>query len=328
MPNAIGLTTAIMTGVETTYGTPVVTDRGMEFISEGLERKNEVLASNSLRSGVPNLRRGARRVVTARWGEGPLTIEGVTNGLGRIFSHALGGTSTIAQQGATTAYLQTHSLGSVLGKSLTIQKQLRDESNAVVSAFTFHGCKLPKIEFSIDKKGKLMITLNVDSEDVDTTTAASAPTYPAAKTFHYRQGALTMDAVAVATVQQATFGIDRKMDTDRFHLGNAGVKAEPLTNDFPDVTGTLNAEFQDLTLYNKFANDTAASLVLTFTGDVISGAFNEFLRITVPEVRFTGETPKVGGPGLVMNNAPFEGQANAAGEAGIKVELQSTDTAI
>lgn len=327
MGNAIGLTTAIMTAVETTYGTPVTPDRALEFDSESLERKNEILQSNSLRSGVPNLRRGSRRVSAARWGEGQITFEAVTNGLGRILQAALGGTSTVVQQGGTTAWLQTHQLGSVLGKSLTIQKQLRDEANTVVSPFTFHGCKLPRVEFKIDKKGKLMITVNVDAEDVDTTTASASPSYPAAKTFHYQQGALTMDAVALATVQDASIVFDRKMDTDRYHLGNAGRKAEPLTNDFPEVTGNLTAEFADLTLYNKFAGDLAAALVLTFTGDVISGAFNELLRITIPEVRFTGETPKVGGPGLVMNAAPFEGQYNGA-DAGLKVELISTDTTL
>ena len=326
MGSAVGLTTALVTGVESVYGTPVVTDRGLEFDGESLERKNEVISSNALRAGVVNLRRGCtRRVVAARWGEGEITFEAVTNGLGRLFQHVLGSSNNV-QQGATPAYLQTHSLSSASGKSLTIQKQLRDEANTVVSPFTFHGCKFPKASFSISKKGKLMISLGVDAEDVETATAAVIPVYPTAKAFHFAQGTLKIDGVALARVSDSTITFDRALDTERFHLGSAGLKAEPLTNDFPTVTGSLSAEVTDLSLYNRFVADTAAALILEFTGDVISGAFSELLRITVPEIRFTGETPKVSGPNLVVSPMPFEGQANPAGDPGMKIEYMTTDT--
>ena len=327
MGSAVGLTTRLCTGVETTYGTPVTCDRFFEFESESLERQNEIIRSSSLGSGSLHLRRGSRSVVAARHVQGDITMEVVTNGMGRHFRNLMGGTPTIAQQAATTAYLQTHTLGSLTGKSLTIQKQLRDESDTVVGTFTNHGCKYTSGEFSIDKKGKLMLSVSVDGEDVDTTTAAAAPSLTATKTFHYRQGALTIGGSAAALVQSASVKVDRNMDTDRFHLGNSGVKAEPLVNDFPDITGSLSAEFASLTYYNLFADDTPAALVLTFTGDVISGAYNEKLTITLPEIRLTGETPKVGGPGLILVDHPFEAQWDGSA-ADMTLEYTSTDSQI
>lgn len=327
MGSAVGLTTRLCTGVESVYGTVQTPDRFMEFISEGLERKNDISRSNALGTGSLHMRRGSRSVVVGRSGEGPINMEVVTNGMGRIFRQLLGGTPTIAQQGGTTAWLQTHTLGSLLGKSLTIQKQLRDEADTVVSNFTFQGSKFTSGEFKIDKKGKLMLTLAVDAEDVDTTTPAATPSLAATKTFHYRQGSLTIAGSAAATVQTASVKVDRKMDTDRYFLGSAGVKAEPLVNDFPDVTGALTAEFASTTLYNLFVNDTPAALVLDFTGDQISGAFNEKLTITIPEIRLTGETPKVGGPGLVVVNHPWEAQWDGS-SADMTIAYQSTDTAI
>jgi hypothetical protein len=327
MGSAVGLTTRLCTGVETTYGTVQTPDRFLEFDSESLERKNEIMRSNALGGGSLHLRRGSRSVVSGRWGEGSIDMDVVTNGMGRIFRQLLGGTPTIAQQGGTTAYLQTHTLGSVLGKSLTIQKQLRDESDVVVSSFTFEGSKFTTGEFKIDKKGKLTLSLTVDAEDVNTVTAAASPSLTATKTFHYRQGSLTIAGVAAALVQSASVKVDRKMDTDRFHLGNAGVKAEPLVNDFPDITGNLSAEFAAATYYNLFANDTPAALVLDFTGDVISGIYTEKLTITIPEIRLTGETPKVGGPGLVIVNHPWEAQWDGAA-ADMTLAYTSTDTAI
>ena len=327
MGSAVGLTTRLCTGVESTYGTPVTCDRFMEFDSESLERKNEIMRSSALGSGSLHLRRGSRSVVSARQVQGDITMECVTNGMGRHFRNLLGGTPTIAQQGGTAAYLQTHTLGSLLGKSLTIQKQLRDESDVVVASFTNHGCKYISGEFSIDKKGKLMLTVTVDGEDVDTTTAAATPSLTATKTFHYRQGALAIAGVTAALVQSANIKIDRKMDTDRFHLGNLGVKSEPLVNDFPEVTGTLSAEFAALTYYNLFAADTAAELILQFDGDVIAGAYTEKLAIVIPEIRLTGETPKVGGPGLVIVNHPWEAQWDGSA-ADLTLTYTSTDTAI
>jgi hypothetical protein len=327
MGSAVGLTTRLCTGVETTYGTPVTPDRFLEFDSEGLERKNEIIRSNALGSGSVNLRRGSRSVVSARWGEGSIDMEVVTNGMGRLFRQFMGGTPTIVQQGGTAAWLQTHTLGSLLDKSLTIQKQLRDEADAVVGKFTFHGCKFPSAEFKIDKKGKLMLSLAVDAEDVDTSTAAASPSLTATKVFHYQQGALSIGGVAAAAVQTANIKVDRKMDTDRYHLGNAGVKAQPLINDFPEITGALSAEFAATTYYDLFAADTPVALGLTFTGDVISGAYSEVLTIVIPEIRLTGETPKVGGPGLVIANHPFEAQWDGS-SANMVVTYQSTDTAI
>ena len=327
MGSAVGLTTRLCTGVETVYGTGVTPDQFLEFNSEGLERKNEIMRSNALGGGSLHLRRGSRSVVSGRWGEGSIEMDVVTNGMGRIIRNLLGGTPTIAQQAATPAYLQTHTLGSLLGKSLTIQKQLRDESDVVVGTFTFEGSKFTSGEFKIDKKGKLVLSLTVDAEDVTTATAAASPSLTATKTFHYRQGSLSIGGVPAALVQSASVKVDRKMDTDRYHLGNAGVKAEPLVNDFPDVTGGLSAEFASLDYYTLFVNDTPAELELDFTGDVIDGAYNEQLTITVPEIRLTGETPKVGGPGLVLVNHPWEAQWDGS-SADMVIALMSTDTAI
>ena len=329
MPNpAVGLTTRLCTGVETTYGTVQTPDRFMEFNSEGLERKNEIMRSNALGSGSLHLRKGSRSVVSGRWGEGPIDMDVVTNGMGRLFANLMGGTPTIVQQGAGPAWLQTFTLGSQLGKSLTIQKQLRDESDTVVAKFTFEGSKIIAAEFKIDKKGKLTLSLTVNSEDVNTSTAAATPSLGATKVFHFRQGYLTIAGVAAAQVQLASVKVDRKSDTDRFHLGNAGVKAEPVVNDFPDIGGAITAEFAASTYYDLFAADTAASMTLQFLGDVIpTTIINESLTITIPEIRLTGETPKVSGPGLILATHPFEAQWDGAA-ADMTLSYMSTDLAI
>lgn len=326
MPVGSGLASTLGTAVESTYGTPVVTDRWFQFISESLGRDQTTLQSQGIGgSAARQLRR--RGIVSARMGSGDITMEVATKGFGRWFNQILGGTSTIVQQGATTAYLQTHQMGDLLGKSQTVQKGV-PQTDGTMKKFTFHGGKVLTAEFSISVDQILQLAVGMDFEDVETTTAYAAPTYTTPKLFHFMHGALTVGGSAVASVTNASVAVNNNLKTDRFYLGSAGLKKEPLDNDFPEVTGSLSAEFVDqATFYDRYTGDTAAALVLDFEGDVIDGAYNEQLTITIPEVRFEGETPKVGGPEVVVQNVPFSGHYDGT-NAGIKIEYMSSDTSI
>jgi len=328
MPNtATGLTTGFTTAEESIYGTPVTCDRSFEVISETLERQNQVIVSKGLRAQPVNLRRGQRRALVARSAKGVVGMEVPSVGFGRILKHAFGA-STIAQQGSTTAWLQTHTLAGTVGRSMTLQKQLRDSANALVQQFTYSGCKIVSIEFSISVQNILQAMVEFDCRDEDTTTAAAALSYPAgAHVFTFAQGDLRLGGTSVAKVNDATTKLTRKLKVDGWYLGTGGLKSEPLENDFPDLTGSLSAEFDsDATFRARFAADSAIDMVLVFTGPTISGIYPELLRITVPEIHFTGETPKVSGPGVVVTKVPFEG-ANDGTNPGVKVEYQSTDIA-
>lgn len=328
MATAVGLQTVFGTSEEVTYGTPVVVDRWYEILSEGLERQNQILTSNGLRAGTRNLRRGSRRVLSARSGMGDVTLEVATTGMGRWFQHMLGGTPVVAQQGATAAYLHTYTLGSLAGKSLTVQKGLRDEAGTTVSPFTFHGCKVTSWEFTISVDQILQVRVSLDSEDVDTSTALAAHSYGSTKLFHFAQGTLKVAGSSVARVLDSTVSGDNALKTDSYFLGSGGLKAEPAPNDYPSVTGSLTGEFLDRSVfYDRFAADSSAELILEFVGAVIAGAHNERLTIKVPDVRFTGETPKVGGPDLVMQNVPWEGQFDGT-NPGVTIEYMTTDVAV
>lgn len=324
---AIGTQVYFGTAEEAAYGTPVVVNRFYEILSEGLARDNNVITSNGLRGGARNLRRGSRRVVASRAGSGTVTMEVPTTTFGRWLRQLLGGTPTIVQQGTTAAYLHTYAMGDLTGKSQTIQKQLRRADGTVVSPFTLHGCKTLSGEFSISVDQILQAAFTIDAEDVDTSTAAAAASYSNVKLFHFRQGTLRVAGAAVAQVTAARTIITNNLKTDRYYLGSAGLKKEPVDNDFPTVGGSLSAEFESAaTFYDRFAADSAAELVLEFVGDVIAPGFNETFRIVVPEVRFTGGTPTVGGPDVVVTDVPFEGQYDGT-NPGARIEYMTTDVA-
>lgn len=321
MGAAIGSNTCLATGVETVFGTPVSYTRWFEFLSENLERRNNVITSNGIRCGpTRNLRRGSRRVVSSRDGGGDVTMEVATTGFGRWFEHLLGGTPAIT--GGAPPYTHTYALGNLEGKSLTIQKVLRDSASTEIEAFNFHGCKLLSGEFSISVDQILQLVVDIDAEDVDTTTAGAAASYTNPTLFNFMGGTLNVAGSPVAQVTDASVKVTNNLKTDRYYLGSAGLKAEPIDNDFPVVDGSLSAEFiSPATFYDRFAADSAATLSLVF----VSGTSS--LTISVPEVRFTGGTPTVGGPDVVVADVPFEGQYNGT-DPGISIVYVTADAAV
>lgn len=328
---AVGLLTSLGTAEEVTYGTAVTPDRWYEIVSEGLERQNNVIQSNGLRSGAIRTRRSSRRVVASEWAQGPITIEVPTSGFGRLLKHALGGTPTIVQEGATPAYRQTHAFGTNATRSLTLQKVLRDGANATVQQFTYPGTKITSAEFSISVDQLLLATFETDSRREELTTGVAAPTYTSNKPFHFKQAVtLTLAGAAAVKVTDATIRVERAQKTDNFYLGSTGLKSEPTENDFPTITGSLTAEFDGdnkTRLYDVFAADTGVAFVLTFEGDTISGTFKETISFSIPKIHLTGETPKVGGPGAVTITSPFEGAWDGTA-ADMTISYTSTDTAV
>lgn len=321
MGAAIGSNTCLATSEETTFGTPVLPPtRWYEFLSENLERRNNIITSNGIRCGSSrNLRRGSRRVISSHDAGGSITMEVATTGFSRWFKHLLGGTPVVTGAGP---YTHTHALGDLTGKSLTIQKVLRDTASTEIEAFNFHGCKILSGEFSISVDQILQLAVEIDAEDVDTTTAGAAASYTNPVLFNFQGGVLNVGGSPVAQVTDASIKITNNLKTDRYYLGSAGLKAEPIDNDFPTVEGSLSAEFiSSATFYDRFAADSAAALSLVFTSGTSS------LTISVPEVRFTGGTPTVGGPDVVVADVPFEGQYDGSA-AGVSIVYVTGDAAV
>jgi hypothetical protein len=327
---ALGLRTLFGTGEETTYGTAAAVDRRYELVSESLSRRNQILQPQGI-SGAHTARRGSRRVLSAQDGGGDLTMEVAATGFGRWLKHMVGGTPTVVQQAATTAYLHTYPHGPLNGKSLTVQKSLRDGDGTEVETFTFLGCKVATWSLSIAVEQILQLQLTLDSQDVVANVANSALAalpIPTSALFNFKQGALLVAGAQVARVLDATVDGDNSLKTASYFIGSGGKKAEPDVTNFREVTGNLTYEFTDpVPIYDRFVADSAATLKLEFVGENIAGAHNERLTLNIPQIHFTGDTPQVGGPNLVTVAAPFEAALNAAGDPLCTFEYMTTDTA-
>lgn len=326
-----GLAASIGFAAESTYGTYVAPTRFLEYIKADLKKKKNVVQGGGLAAGqIAQL--GSRRVVTSESVEGGFELEVANKGMGLLLAHLLGSSATPVQQGATAAYLQAHTVGDNIGKSLTIQHGVPDLTGTV-RPFTFKGCKLSGAEFSCKVGELLTMSLDVDgrqASEVETLVAASLATGVAP--FHWAQMSVKLGTfgaeAAVSGVKGFSVKFDRGMASERFYAGAGGLKAEPIMNDFLKVSGSIEVDLVNKADFaDRFAADSATSLVIEFVGPLIASTYYQTFRIKLPMVFFDGDTPTVDGPDVTSGGYPFVAQLDGTNPL-VSIDYISTDTTL
>lgn len=296
--SGIGASLGIAT--ESTFNTYATVDHFYEFNSESTKYEKNTVVGQGLRAGglVP---RAQRRVVTTFAGSGDFEIDMPTRGLGLLLAHACNATFPSGTL-ASGAYTYTFTPGDLFGKSFSLQVGV-PQYGGTVTPKTLTGCKISNFELSVGAGDIAKAKFSVDSAGFTTATGLATPSYATnadtTNLFHFAQGSITDNvSTTYANIKDFTFTVDNSLKTDRYNLGSAGAKQQQIINGFRAITGTVNAEFTNTTLLDKFLADTTAGLKLTLTGGTI-GSTTEQLTITLPAVKFDGDVPAVGGPGVI-----------------------------
>lgn len=286
---------------ESTYGTPVTVDRFYEFLSEGIDI--DILSIDAPMIGGGRFLRNDRVKKVLRGARGPIEFVVLNKGFGLLFQHMLG-QDTVTGASANKTHTCIPDALALQGKSMTVQVG-RPDVNGTVQPFTFEGGKVLdwELKCALDEPLKLLTTW--DFENVLTATALATASYTATEEmFIFSEGALTIGGTTMA-VKSCSLKGNNALAAERRFLTNT--KKEPLANGVFELTGSLDMEFESLTRYAAWLAGTQAQLVLTFTlATVIPTTAVPFsLTITIPKIEYTGETPKVGGPEVLMQGAPF-----------------------
>lgn len=151
--------------------------------------------------------------------------------------------------------------------------------------------------------------------------ALASASYPSAlRSFKYQQGVCSVGGTSVK-VKSGTLNGDMGLDTSRRFVGQAYID-EPLEAGRRTWDGSLMLEFRSNAEYLRFVRgqELALSLVFTSGADTLTATGN---------IRYDGETPKVGGRGIVPQNLPFKVVAPAGGTdaQGLQWVLVNTDSA-
>jgi hypothetical protein len=323
-----GLGAQIGIAAETTYGTYAAPSKFIEFTKESLVLKKTTAQSAGIAAG-RLMALSSRRVLTQKEASGSIELEVTNKAMGLFLQALMGTTVTPVQQGATTAYLQTHNLADTAGKSLTIQKGVPLTTGTVTDK-TFVGCKILSAEFSCEVGGMLMATFEFDGKDCDETQTLSVASYPTMSPFHFGQMGLktgTFGAeAALDGVRKVSIKIERPQATDRFYANQSALKKEPISNDLVKVTGSLEMDYVATTVDDLHTSDGATSLVWEFIGPIIEAANAETFRITLPAIKVDDAPPTVEGFDVVRPTFNFTGLYD--GTNPVSITYISTDAAL
>ncbi len=314
---------------ESAYGTRVVPDQFWELESEGFQLQKKFLESKQLRAG-RSFQSGSRRVATTRMAPGTLGGEVPMKGFGFFADLLHGNTVTPVQQGATTAYLQTHNIGaSDPNKHATIQVGKPDTGGAAASGTVrphdYLGCMVTQIEVNSALDAFLKFALQVDAQDEKTDQTLAVASYPAGQEgYNFQQATITVNGVAQTFVLSWSLTIQLARAIERFYLRSSPLKSKPIQNAYAGAAGSLTFEYIDQVQYGLFTTAAKVPLVVDFTSTTLAGSGFPFrITFTMPQVQFTGSTPVVAGPDLLTFDAPFEILDDGTNPP-IKIEIMDT----
>lgn len=341
MATGSGLDGQLGIASETTWGTPVTVTRFLELNSESLKFEPTWLEPTGLRVGTKYKR--ANRVRQSRKTvNGDIELEVATLGMGLLIKHMLGSAITTTTLVSGSAYKQVHVPGDFRSLGITVQVGRPEPGTGTVRAHTFAGCKVASWEFSLEDNAIPTISVSVDGRSESTATALATASYLAgASVFDFSQASLKLGGTpstsggettiaggsAVATIiRSISVSGESGKATERFGLGNAGLKGEQLENDTPTVTGTLAAEFAKTELYDVFQANTTTALQLDLVGAAIGATFYTF-SIIMPAVKLKTAAPSLSGPDIVQMSTDFEAYSNEVDPV-IQIKIISTEATV
>jgi hypothetical protein len=319
--------------LEGTWGTWQASTKWMEILSETLEKKPMRVDGQGLYNG-GMVERDVQRQETSSTVDGDVIMNGFIKGLGQHLAVLCGDTGIPpVQQGATTAYLQTHTLGDTRGDSMAIQLG-RPSVDGTINQYNYFGLKITKAVFECGLDELLKCTFSFDGKGVEQASAYGTPTYQGGNaTFAFQMAQLKMGAFGAETQidgnRKWTMTIERPHATKRFYTNGTGLKSEQVLNAFNKITVDLETDYiNDAAYCAQFVADAAQSMIMKFTSPLMAGtALPFFISFAVPRLRWVSEGPKVAGPGELQPKMQLVGRFDGT-NAPVTIAYQSTDTTL
>lgn len=298
---------------ETTYGTGTTVTRFLPLVSESLTNSIGRIESSAIIAG--------RRVMdNDQWRSGNHTIAGdvqheiTDNSIGLLLEHCFG---TVDTSGADP---YTHAFWPALltGKGLTVQVG-RPNIAGTVNPYTYAGCKVASWEIAgeVDQPGTMGLSLVAQSETL--ATALASASYGSSDTLlTFVQGVCTLAGSTPTRVRSFRLSVDNGLDTSRFTVGGSQI-VEPLEAGLRAITGEMVLDYGGTTEYARVRDAGTAAVVLGFDNGTNELKFNL-------NCRFDGDTPTIGGPGVLEQRVQFMavGTTDAHAFSGTLVNSDST----
>ncbi len=337
-----GLGGSLSIGTETAYATTSVTlSRTIEVRSAKIDERVHTVQGWGLAGG-RSVELGSRRNTEWKDAGGSVEMEFLNTGMALLLANALGSSATLAAlTTGNTAYSAPFAYGVPDGQNFFAAQVLVPDTSGALHPYTYHGGKITKAEWSVDRTNLLMATYTTDFQHVETVTAAVTPSFTTNNTAldgvalsgtgSFKVGTLGSEA-AVDGVRKFTVSLERELDTERIYVGDTAVsKHEPLTKNWTKITCSMEV---DLTSTNKavlcdiYDTQTPTSVIADFVGSAIGATgHNNEIKFSLPNCYLdTNGTPQLDGPDIVRATLNFTALIDDGNDAPLSVYLVTGDT--
>lgn len=135
-------------------------------------------------------------------------------------------------------------------------------------------------------------------------TAAPALTYSSQEQISSFSARVYFDGTS-QEVLSATWNLNNNLYGDKVPLGSHYRAMLPEQD--RTVEGSINVEFDDMTLYSRYIKETQVKLEIRCILNTEIGATGVYLQkhVIMPKIEHTGSTPTAGGKGLITYDMPF-----------------------
>lgn len=287
--------------------TPATATRFIEVVSESVKASYDRIDSKGLRS--QRVLEGKDKFVTGKVDvSGDIEFELQTKGLGFLFGHMLGSTVTSATAaGGTSAKTHTYAMtaGTTTdGAGLTAQI-VRADNTGTQQGFSYTGCKVQSWELMAAQNEVCTAKLTLDGANEKVGTTPATASYGSSSTPLVFSGAAILVAGSSFECKSVSIKGDNKLKTDRYVLGS-NIKKQQINSGVREISGQIGLEFSGTAAYNRVVNADSVAFQATFSSiaDIESGVKSSVV-VTIPDIRFEGETPTGGGQ-IIEHNLTFK----------------------
>lgn len=313
---------------ETTYATGVTPTASFEAKADDWDLENQYLESVGFRKNLQGVL-DSRVNTIPMGGTGSIQLDFLDKGMGTLLQSAGASVSGPTQEESTAAYTTTvTATDEAPSASYTVQIARPDVDGNIVP-FTHTGAVVTGWSVSQAMDAMLEVAFNFDWATLTTGTSEATPAYTAGSSvFDWSQAAISLDGSPIASVMSLSAEFNHAVKTNRRYLRNSSTKKLPLRNGVPEVTGTMNADFEEDGFYPAFVSGAILDdLVFTWTGSTIEGAYDHVFSLTFPRVQWRGETPKVSYSDTGTQSVPFKVLWDGSSPL-FAVTYTSTDTSL
>lgn len=326
IPSGLGAQLGIAT--ESSYGTYATPTTFLKPTSESIERANNYIRTFGLGGG-SLVQDEDLHTQTTRAASGAIVLDVLDKGFGKFLDLLHGNTVTPTEVTAGLS-AQEHEIGlsAPTGKSLTVQVG-RPDVGGTVHPFSYLGCKVTQIAFTLELNGVVTANLTIDAQDETTTERLATATFETdAAPFSFINADIEVDDVLLTDcVRSATVTIPLALKVDRFGIGGGAVKKEPVPNAPMAPTIALDMEFSNLDQHRAFQDATTRKVALLCAGSTVVSSFNSGLNFTAAATKTTDAGAAVAGPDVLSQQVTLE-VVHDGRDTPLVVEYVSVDAAV